>query len=26
LAPNIKTLRRWIVEHSTNPEINSLKV
>lgn len=26
IAPNIKTLRRWIVEHSTNPEINSLKV
>jgi hypothetical protein len=26
VAPNIKTLRRWIVEHSTNPEIKSLKV
>ncbi len=26
IAPNIRTLRRWIVEHSTNPVIKQLNV
>ena len=26
LAPNIKTLRRWIVSNATNPDIKNLKV
>ena len=26
IAPHIHTLRRWIIEHSTNPEIKKLRV